>query len=131
MLLIYLDPALMDALPPGQADAMLRDCFGHADALQRDGVLLQSQMLAEPGTARSLRVRKGRSQATDGPFAEAKEVLGGFNLIEADSMEEALRIAGGFPWAAVGSVEVRPVQELDAVRLRVGHAVGQRIHQIR
>jgi hypothetical protein len=58
--------------------------------------------------------------ATDGPFAEAKEVLGGFNLIEAENMEEAVRIAAEFPWVRTGCVEVRPVQDIGAVRQRVG-----------
>ena len=121
MLLIYIEPLLMDALPPGTTDQMLRECFAHTEVLEREGVLLESQMLGPAAAAKSLRVRKGRSYATDGPFAEAKEVLGGFNLIEAADMEEALRIASEFPWTAVGCVEVRPVEELDDVRRRVGH----------
>ena len=56
----------------------------------------------------------------DGPFAEAKEVLGGFNLIEAENMEHALRIAAEFPWARTGCVEVRPVRDIATVRRRVG-----------
>jgi hypothetical protein len=56
----------------------------------------------------------------DGPFAETKEVLGGFNLIEAEDMDEAVRIASEFPWASTGCVEVRPVREIAAVRARVG-----------
>lgn len=124
MILIYTDPTLMDALPEGRADAMLRDCFTHTDELLREGVLIESQMLAPAATARTLRVRRGRSHATDGPFAEAKEVLGGFNLIEAADMDEALRIAAAFPWAATGAVEVRPVEDLAGVRRRVGHAAS-------
>jgi hypothetical protein len=77
-------------------------------------------MLANPGAAKSIRVRNGRSTTLDGPFAETKEVLGGFNLIEAENMDEALRIAAEFPWAATGCVEVRPVQDIDEVRRRVG-----------
>ena len=122
MISIYTDPALMDALPEGRVDEMLRDCFAHTDVLQREGVLLESRMLGPAAAAKTLRVRKGRSHATDGPFAEAKEVLGGFNLIEAADIDEALRIAAAFPWSAAGSVEVRPVEDLDAVRRRVGHA---------
>jgi hypothetical protein len=125
MLVIYLDPTMMEALPEGRTDALLRECFAHADELRQQGVLIESQMLEVPARAKSLRVRKGRSHATDGPFAEAKEVLGGFNLIEAADMEEALKIAAGFPWSALGCVEVRPVQDLDAVKQRVGY-VGAR-----
>ena len=99
MLLIYTDAELLDALPEGEADAMMRNCFDHADELQRSGHLIQSQQLEEPRTARSVRIRKGRTTTTDGPFTEAKEMLGGFNLIEARDMDEAVRIASEFPWA--------------------------------
>jgi hypothetical protein len=122
MLLIYNEGALLDALPAGEADEMMRGCLSHADELRRDGVLLESQMLEDAGTARSVRIRGGRVTATDGPFAEAKEVLGGFNLIEARDMDEAVRIAAGFPWTRTGCVEVRPVREIAAVRQRVGAA---------
>jgi hypothetical protein len=122
MLLIYNEDALLDALPAGEADEMMRGCLSHADELTRDGVLLESRMLEDAGTARSVRMRGGRVTATDGPFAEAKEVLGGFNLIEARDMDEAVRIAAGFPWTRTGCVEVRPVREIAAVRQRVGAA---------
>jgi hypothetical protein len=122
MVLIYNEDALLDSLPPGEADEMMRNCFAHADALKRDGILLESQMLEDARTARSIRIRDGRMTAIDGPFAEAKEVLGGFNLIEAPDIDEALRIASKFPWARTGCVEVRPVREIESVRERVGAA---------
>jgi hypothetical protein len=122
MLLVYNDASLLDALPDGRADAMMRDCLSHADELERDGRLLQSQMLEDAAAARSVRVRNGRTTAVDGPFAEAKEVLGGFNLIEAESMEEAVRIAAEFPWAQTGCIEVRPVRDISTVRRQVGAA---------
>jgi hypothetical protein len=118
--LIYNDPALLDALPDGEADTMMRGCIAHADSLRREGRLLESRMLADASTARSVRIRNGRMMTLDGPFAEAKEVLGGFNLIEAADMDEAVRIASHFPWAATGCVEVRAVENFDAVRQRVG-----------
>lgn len=119
MLLIYNDGTLLDALPPGQGDAMMRDCLAHADELRREGHLIDSQMLEDPETAKSVRIRHGNVSATDGPFTEAKEVLGGFNLIEARDMDEAVRIAAEFPWARTGCVEVRPVRDIAAVRRRV------------
>ena len=122
MLLIYNDPEMLDALPEGQADAMMRDCLHHADELHRGGCLIESQMLEEPRTARSVRIRKGRVSTTDGPYTEAKEMLGGFNLIEAEDMDEAVRIAAEFPWARTGCVEIRPVRDIGAVRRRVGVA---------
>ena len=91
-----------------------------ADALQAAGTLLDSRQLEPAATARTVRTRGGRTQVTDGPFSETKEMLAGFNLIEADSEEDALRIAREFPWARTGSIEVRPVRDLARVRARVG-----------
>jgi hypothetical protein len=119
MLVIYNDPTLLDSLPAGEADGMMRQCLDHADELRRDGQLLESRMLDEARRAKTVRIRSGRVTATDGPFAEVKEVLGGFNLIEAADMDEAVRIAAEFPWARTGSVEIRPVQDIEAVRRRV------------
>ncbi|HZO20242.1 MAG TPA: YciI family protein, partial [Gemmatimonadaceae bacterium] len=73
-------------------------------------------------TAKSVRIRNGRRNIVDGPFAETKEVLGGFNIIEARDMDEAVRMAAEFPWAQTGCVEVRPIRDIDAVRKRVGAA---------
>jgi hypothetical protein len=120
MVLIYNDPAMLDALPSAEFDATMRGCLEHADKLRMDGSLLDSQMLEGPSTAKSLRTRKNRLTVVDGPFAESKEVLAGFNLIEADNMEDAVRLASDFPWAATGCVEVRPVRDSGAVRQRVG-----------
>jgi hypothetical protein len=120
MLLIYNDPSLLGALPQQEFDTTMRGCLEHADDLRRGGRLLDSQMLADPAKAKSVSSRNGRLATVDGPFAETKEVLGGFNLIEADSMDEAVRIAAEFPWIRTGRVEVRPVIDIDSVRGRVG-----------
>ncbi len=119
LVLIYNEPALLDALPPSEFDTTMRGCFDKADQLKKDGKLLESRMLQAPSTAKSIRVRKGRRTTHDGPFAETKEVLGGFNLIEAEDMDEALRIAAEFPWSQTGCVEVRPLEDMDAMRRRV------------
>lgn len=119
LLLIYNEPALLDALPEGEFDTRMRGCLNKADDLKKAGKLLESRMLQSPSTAKTVRVRNGRRTTHDGPFAETKEVLGGFNLIEAENMEEALRIAEQFPWTRTGSVEVRPLEDLEAVRQRV------------
>lgn len=116
IVLIYTDSTLVDALPEGRLDTMLHHCFEYTDELQRERHLVGSQMLADGKTAKTLRVRNGRSTTIDGPFTETKELLAGFNLIEAKDMEEALQIASGFPWAQTGCIEVRPVMDLDAVR---------------
>ena len=120
LLLVYTDPALMDALPAGQFDTMMKGCLEKADDLQRVGKLVSFSQLEDATTARSVRIRDGQVRVSDGPFAETKELLGGFNLIEADSFEEAVQMAAELPWAATGCIEVRPVRDVDIVRRRVG-----------
>ena len=118
--LIYTDPDRLAELPAEEYDRLMRGCFEKADALRDAGCLLGSQQLEAPAQARTLRVREGASRVTDGPFAETREFLAGFNLIEAESMEAAMEIAQAFPWARFGSIEVRPVRDMQAVRSRVG-----------
>jgi hypothetical protein len=120
MLLVYTDPALLDEMPASEFDSSMKRCLDHADDLRQEGQLLDSQMLEPPTTARSVRRRGGKTTTVDGPFAEAKEVLAGFNLVEADSMEEAVRMAEEFPWIGTGCIEVRPVRDINTVRRRVG-----------
>lgn len=120
LLLIHTDPDLMAALPPDEFDRLMHGCITHADALESEGRLIGSQQLEDASTARTLRVRDGALRVTDGPFAETKEFLAGYSLIEADSMEEAVRMAEAWPWSRYGAVEVRPVRDFDAVRRRVG-----------
>jgi hypothetical protein len=120
VVLIYTDPAKLSELPAPAFNSMMRDCLVHADEMQRGGTLLQTEMLEDTVTAKSIRVRNGRKAILDGPFAETKEVLGGFNIIEASDIDEAVRMAEAFPWSQIGSVEVRPVREISTVRRAVG-----------
>ncbi len=119
-LLIYIDPALLQALPSADFDVLMQDCLRHADALQAQGVLLGSQKLQPVEQASTLRVRDGQERLLDGPFAETRELLAGFNLIQAIDRDDALRIARDFPWARFGSIEVRPLDDLDAWRQKRG-----------
>lgn len=116
LVMIYNDDELIEALPDGEYATMMRGCIQHADKMRADGKLMDSQMLAPPAQSVSLRTRAGRTTFLDGPFAEAKEYLGGFNLIEAADMDEALRIAQQFPWSRTGRIEVRPVMDFAQVR---------------
>lgn len=120
LVLIYNDESLVGALPAEEFDRTMHGCFVHADELRAQGKLLQSMQLEAPVTGRTVRIRGGKASVVDGPFAETKEILGGFNLIEAVDLDEAVRIAAEFPWAETGSIEVRPVRDIDAVRRRVG-----------
>ena len=120
VVLIYNDPELLGAVPKEEFNSTMPDCLAHADEMRRDGKLLETQMLEEPKTARSVRIRKGRRTVMDGPFAETKEVLAGFNIIEAANMEEAVKLADAFPWSSTGCVEIRPIRDVGGVRKAVG-----------
>ena len=120
LLLVYTDEALLEALPEGDYDRRMKHCLEHADELHESGTLIGFQQLEPAKTAKSVRRREGRTSVVDGPFAETKELLAGFNLVEADSLEDAIRLAEQLPWAETGCIEVRPVRDVDAVRRRVG-----------
>lgn len=112
LLLIYPDTELHEALPETEYDAHMRTCLQQADALKTTGKLKDYRQLQAPQTAKSVRIRNGKTTVLDGPFAETKEVLAGFKLIEADHIEQALEIAKTSPWAQFGCIEVRPVRDL-------------------
>lgn len=122
LLLINIDPELIQALPAEEYDAQMRGCLAHADELQAQGILVMSQQLQPVEQARTLRVRQAQPRITDGPFAETREFLAGFNLINARDADEAMRIALEFPWSRYGSIEVRPVADMQAERVRVSAA---------
>jgi hypothetical protein len=120
LLLVYIDPSLMEKVPPEKFNTEMRQCLQHADEMTQQGTLKAFQQLEPPASAKAVRVRGGKTSIVDGPFAETKEVLAGFNLVEAGSMDEALRMAQEFPWSQYGCIEVRPVADIAAMRRRVG-----------
>ncbi|WP_353471839.1 YciI family protein [Salipiger sp. H15] len=104
--LVYLDHENWSACP----DPV---CADYAQQLAERQVLVAGEALHPVGSATTVRVRNGQAQLYDGPFAETKELLAGFYLVEARDLNEAIRIAGGIPPAKYGSIEVRPVRQLD------------------
>lgn len=103
--LVYLDERRLSEVP----DAECKAC---GDALRQSGRMIAAEALQSVHTATTVRVREGKVSVTDGPFAETKEVLAGFYLVDAADLDDAIRIAAGIPPARIGSVEVRPVREL-------------------
>jgi hypothetical protein len=95
-----------------EMQALIDSALDYDEQIRRSGHYIVSDALQPARTARTIRVRGGRITTTDGPFAETKEQLGGFPLIEARDMDEACEVASRFPPARVGIIEVRPVQEL-------------------
>ncbi len=91
--------------------ALRQETLDYVAALRERGELIDTQALQSPARARVARVRDGKRAVTDGPFAETKEQIGGFFLIEAQDFDEALRLAQGWPSARLGTIEVRPIEE--------------------
>jgi hypothetical protein len=108
MFLIYLDE---NALTEEQRAACYRESAGYALQLHASGKRVSAAPLHPTSTATSVRTREGRSVITDGPFAETREQLGGFFLIDANDLDEAIEIAGKIPAGQSGTVEIRPVIE--------------------
>jgi hypothetical protein len=107
--IVYSDESTLHTLPDSPEDA---ECMDYAQSVERSGRMLAAEALEPVATATTVRVRAGKVSITDGPFAETKEQLAGFYLVDAEDLDEALRIATGIPAARVGSVEVRPVRQL-------------------
>lgn len=109
MLLIYMSEHAMD-------DAEREHCYGESATLARDlyasGRYLSASPLQPTSTATSVRVREGKRLVTDGPFAETREQLGGYYLVDAVDLDAAIDIAGRIPGARKGTVEIRPVMEI-------------------
>jgi hypothetical protein len=111
--LIYDDESKMGSMPQDTADAFMQEYFSFTDAIRRSGHYLGGEALQPVSTATTIRVRNGRTSTTDGPFAETKEQLGGFYLIEARDLNDAIQVAARIPSARLGCVEVRPIMEFD------------------
>ena len=102
---------VMEQMSPAQSDRHYDDYAEFTRAIRASGHLLGSNRLLPPGTATTVRVRAGKVSATDGPYTETKEQLGGYYLIETRDLDEAIGIASRIPGAHIGSVELRPVAE--------------------
>lgn len=112
LLQIFADEAVEDAIPDEQMGAMMEAFGAYTEALTKAGALLGGERLRPVSDATSVRVRDGRTEVLDGPFAETREQLGGFYLIEAADLDAALAWAARCPSASYGTVEVRPVWEM-------------------
>jgi len=103
--LVYLDEKRLDELPD-------EDCVAYDTAVRKSGHCIASEALESVQTATTVRVRNGKVAVTDGPFAETKEQLAGFYMIEARDLNEAIQLASKIPPARVGSIEVRPIRPI-------------------
>lgn len=115
--LVYSDETQLHTLPDSPRDA---ECLAYAETVRDSGQMIAAEALESVQTATTVRVRNGKTSMTDGPFAETKEQLAGFYLVEARDLNQALQLAAKIPAARVGSVEVRPVRELQVDAQPVG-----------
>lgn len=109
--LVYLEEKTLHAMPQSERIALSNESMAYCDGLQKQGQLLSASPLHPVETATTVRVREGRVTTTDGPFAETKEQLGGYLLIDVKDLNDAVRIASKFPAAHFGSIEIRPLKE--------------------
>src|SRR5215468_11761949 len=110
--LVYYDEKTLDAMPRDEFAAFSEEHVALDEELKQSGNSISAEALQPVQTAVTVRLRNGKLSTTDGPFAETKEQLGGFYLIEAADLNEAIQIASKIPPAREGSVEVRPVRQL-------------------
>ena len=114
MLLIYSNPN--SGLTPEEGQAEMQAYWGFEEAVRGAGAHIAGEALHEVTTATTVRVREGKTLTTDGPFAETHEILGGFYLIEAKDLDEAIQWAAKIPTAGSGCIEVRPVVDFSQMQ---------------
>lgn len=107
--LIYDDEKKWDAMPKADTDAIMGEYYAFTEGIKKSGQYVGGEALQPVHTATTVRVRNGKASTTDGPFAETKEQLGGYYLIEARDLNDAVQVAAKIPAAKTGSVEVRPI----------------------
>ena len=113
--LIYSDENRWDALSKTEHEKMMGEYFEYTESIRKSGHYVGGNPLQSTRTATTIRIRDGKTSTSDGPFAETKEQLGGYYLIEAKDLNEAIQVASRIPGARYGSIEVRPIAEIGAV----------------
>ncbi|RJG12058.1 YciI family protein [Pseudomonas cavernicola] len=110
--LIYIEEKKLGAMTTDDYNAVVDECLTYEERLQKSGHFIAAQALQPIETATTLRLQNGKLSITDGPFAETKEQLAGFYLIDAKDLNEAIQVAAKIPPGRLGCVEVRPIKEL-------------------
>ena len=111
--LIYDEEKKLSGMPKGESDAFMGEYFTFTEGIKKTGHFLGGEALQPVQTATTVRVRNGKVSTTDGPFAETKEQLGGYYLINARDLNDAIQVASKIPSARLGTVEVRPIMEFN------------------
>ncbi len=108
--LAYEEEEKLNTMPANEWQALREETLAYLGTLTRNGQVISAEALRSVQTATTLRIRNGKLSITDGPFAETKETLGGFFLIHAKDLDEAIQVASKWPSARLGSIEVRPIE---------------------
>ena len=122
--LIYENEKAWETTPPAESEAVMNEYFEFTDDIRKKGKYVAGEALHPTATATTVRVRNGKVSTTDGPFAETKEQLGGFYLIEASDLNDAIQVASRIPSARFGSIEIRPVMDFSAEQAKREQAAG-------
>ena len=122
--LIYENEKAWETTPPAESEAVMNEYFEFTDDIRKKGKYVAGEALHPTATATTVRVRNGKVSTTDGPFAETKEQLGGFYLIEATDLNDAIQVASRIPSARFGSIEIRPVMDFSADQAKREQAAG-------
>ena len=109
--LVYLEETNLNALSKSEREALSEESLAYCEVLRGSGQFIAADPLEPVHTATTVRVRNGKTSTTDGPFAETKEQLGGFYMIDVRDLNDAIRVASRIPVARLGSIEVRPIKE--------------------
>jgi hypothetical protein len=112
--LIYSQESQMATMSKAEGDALMAEYFAFTESIRKSGHYVAGEALQPVHTATTVRLRNGKLSTTDGPFAETKEQLGGFYMIEARDLNDAIQVASRIPSARNGCVEVRPVEDFSA-----------------
>ncbi len=109
LLLIYENEASFTNIPEAEQGKIFQEYMDYSRGIVKSGNYIAGEALEPVATATTVRVKNGKTLTTDGPFAETKEQLGGFYMVEAKDLDEAIKLAAGIPASRTGSIEVRPI----------------------
>lgn len=111
----YYDEKKWETMPESERNVLMDECFAYDDVLRKNGHFAGGEALQDPRNAATLRWKNGKASVTDGPYAETKEQLGGFLVLEAGDMNHAIRLISNHPGLKIGPFEIRSVEDMSAV----------------